>query len=103
MSLEQGTWPLVIMAAVIGAFALLTGSPAERALGGLALAVAAALAWAALRGRRSQSERSDPEDLQFRAPDLTVGERLLPWIFFSVAVLIVVAMTAFTLWYIGAR
>lgn len=91
------------MAAVIGGFALLTGSPAERALGGLALAVAAALAWAALRGRGSPSQGGDPEDMQLVAPDLTVGERLLPWIFFSAAVLIVVALTAFTLWYIGAR
>lgn len=95
------TWPLIVMAALIGAVAVATGSTAERALGGLALLVAAGLAWTALRGRRRESKSSGDQPLELGTPDLSLGERVLPWIFFSAAVLIVVAMTAFTLWYLG--
>lgn len=95
------SWPLVVMAAVIGAVAVATGSEAERALGALALVVAAGLAWTTLRSRRSGRESSIDQPLELGTPGLSAGERLLPWIFFSAAVLIVVAMTAFTLWYLG--
>ncbi len=97
------TWPLVAMAGLIGAVALATGSPAERALGGLALLIAAGLAWTTLRARNQQADAPGGEDLELRTPDLSLGERLLPWIFFSAAILIVVVMTAFTLWYLGLR
>lgn len=101
MNTDRATWPLVIMAGLIGVFALLTGSTAERLLGGLALAVAAGLAWTALRSRRSESDHSTDQNLEFQTPELSLGERLLPWLFYSAAILIVVVMVAFTLWYLG--
>lgn len=103
MNLDRATWPLIIIAGLIGAVALATGSPAEKLLGGLALAVAAGLTWTALRERRDRSGESGEAELDFRTPELSLGERLLPWIFYGAAVLIVVAMTAFTLWYLGLR
>ena len=101
MNTNRATWPLVIMAGLIGAVALLTGSTAERLLGGLALVVAAGLAWSALRSQRGGDEQSPYPDTEFRTPDLSFGERLLPWLFYSAAILIVVVMAAYTLWYLG--
>lgn len=103
MSGGRSTIALLIMAGLIGVVALIGGSPAERLLGGLALLVAAGLGWTSWRGRRQQDEDKQEEPRQLRTPELSVGERLLPYFFITAAVLIVVAMTAYTLWYLGLR
>jgi hypothetical protein len=54
-------------------------------------------------GQRQQGEEFQEEPGQIRTPALSVGERLLPYIFITAAVLIVVALTAYTLWYLGLR
>ncbi len=96
-------WLMGGMAVLLAAFALLSGWWPLRALGGLVLLVMLGYFWSERRARRQapggpgEGREADlPRPWQASAPRETLGERLLPAVFFLAAAVLVAAVALYT-------
>ncbi|MFP3853092.1 MAG: hypothetical protein ACLFWD_02235 [Anaerolineales bacterium] len=93
---KQVSWLQLVLGAGLGVAGLLTPVMMLRWLGALTLLITMLLAWSRWQGRGGDSDR-----LEFRTPDLSQLERWFPWLFFTIAFLVVLILTLYTLNQLG--
>lgn len=96
-------WLMGGMAALLAVLGLLSGWWPLQALGGLVLLVTLGYFWSERRARRrppgglgAGPEVDVPQPWRASAPPETLGERLLPAVFFLAAAVLVVAVALYT-------
>lgn len=97
MSQERIGWFHILVGVVLGLVALLAAEPLLQVMGALALLVTAGLLLSRRRGTEGDAAPAVPGP----TPELSWTERILPWVFLAVAIVVVLALTLYTLNQVG--